>query len=379
MSALPDQAYAAALAGFERMTVRRLSLLLQHHPPAAAFAVACGEIRPSGLVAKIFDDRELAALWRRNAALRTPDIALEQCNELGIRILIFGHDDYPSALQHDPAPPPVLFALGSLDSLNGRRVGIVGTRNATLSGRETAGVLGCDLTKQGIHIVSGLARGIDGCAHRGSFRAFEQPLDGIIPGAPIAVVASGLDVVYPPEHRSLWFQIAEQGLLLSEWPPGTPPEAYRFPLRNRIIAGLSEVLVVVESRSRGGSLITVEAARERDVTVMAVPGALRNRAAEGANALVREGCPIVMDAGDVLIALGLDSRRTGSVAYDPRPRPSRADQLVLDVCTEPVTLDHLILLTDNTLVQCAMAVARLEADGWINQIEGWFEQVRWSF
>jgi DNA processing protein len=184
--------------------------------------------------------------------------------------------------------------------------------------------------------------------------------------------------VYPAEHRTLWNQIAESGLLLSEAAPGTQPEAFRFPLRNRIIAALSEVLVVVESRSTGGSLITVNEARERQVTVMAVPGALRNRAAEGANALVRDGCPVVMDVGDVLVALGLDTRRTGTVAYDPRPHPSRADAMVLSACTEPVTLEHLVVLTDLTLVECAMAVARLEADGWIQQMGGWFEATSWA-
>lgn len=378
MSTTPEEAYAAALAGFDRMTVHRLSLLLQHHLPSVAYAVAGGHQRPAGLAAKIFQDGELAATWRRNAVERDPEEVMAQCRLLGVQVLVYGRDRYPLTLLNDPAPPPVLFALGNLDTLSGRRAGLIGTRNATLSGRETAGVLGRDLTRMGIHVVSGLARGIDGCAHRGALRACNEPNDNMA-AAPIAIVASGLDIVYPPEHRKLWFEVAEHGLLLSEWPPGTPPEGYRFPLRNRIIAGLSEVLVVVESRSRGGSLITVNQARERDVTVMAVPGALRNPAAEGANALVRDGCPIVMDAGDVLIALGLDNRRTGSVAYDPRPRPDEADQVVLEACTEPVTLEHLLLLTDLSLVACAMAVARLEAAGWISQIEGWFEQVRWSF
>lgn len=379
MSTTPEEAYAAALAGFDRMTVHRLSLLLQHHLPSAAYAVAGGHARPAGLTAKIFEDAELAATWRRNALDRDPEQVMAHCRSLGVQVLVYGRDRYPLALLNDPAPPPVLFALGNLDTLTGRRAGLVGTRNATLSGRETAGVLGRDLTRLGIHVVSGLARGIDGCAHRGALRALNETGDNTAAAAPIAIVASGLDVVYPPEHRGLWFEVAEHGLLLSEWPPGTPPEAYRFPLRNRIIAGLSEVIVVVESRSRGGSLITVNEARERDVTVMAVPGALRNPAAEGANALVRDGCPIVMDAGDVLIALGLDNRRTGSVGYDSRPRPDEADQVVLDACSEPVTLEHLLLLTDLSLVACAMAVARLEAAGWISQIEGWFEHVRWSF
>ena len=126
-----------------------------------------------------------------------------------------------------------------------------------------------------MHVVSGLARGIDGCAHRGAL----QTEGG---GRPIAVVASGHDVIYPREHRDLWREVAEQGLLLSEAPPGTAPEAYRFPMRNRVIAALSELVIVVESREHGGSLITVAEALERNVPLMAVPGGVHNRAATGA-------------------------------------------------------------------------------------------------
>jgi len=133
------------------------------------------------------------------------------------------------------------------------------------------------------------------------------------------------------------------------------------------------VLVVVESRSSGGSLITVNEARDRGILVMAVPGALRNRASEGTNSLVRDGCPIVLDVDDVLVGLGLDSRRAGGVAYDPRPRPSAADTELLDALNEPRTLDHLVLVTGQSLVDCAMGLARLEADGWVHQVNGWFE------
>ncbi|MEO7397168.1 MAG: DNA-processing protein DprA, partial [Ilumatobacteraceae bacterium] len=244
---------------------------------------------------------------------------------------------------------------------------VVGTRNATASGRDTASTLGRDLAAQGVHVVSGLARGIDGCAHRGALSAESG-------AGPIAVVATGLDVVYPPEHRRLWDAVAERGVVLSEAPPGTKPEPFRFPLRNRIIAALSEVLVVVESRERGGSLITVDEARKRSVTVMAVPGALANRAANGTNDLVREGCPIVTDVRDVMIGLGLDSSRAGGVAYDPRPRPFGLDLEILTLCASARTLDQLVLLTGQPVVACAMAVGRLDMIGWLQQANGWFER-----
>ena len=367
MSALPPQAYAAALASFDRMTAARLRILLGRGTPEEAFRVASGAAAPTGLVRPLFDVAGLGAAWAASATVHTPDRVWQRCAELGIDVLIAGGHGYPGVLEHDPAPPPVLFALGSLVGLLGRRVGIVGTRNATAAGRDMAGRLGRDLAAEGVHVVSGLARGIDGSAHRG---VLSQP-DG---AAPIAVVATGLDVVYPPEHASLLAAVAERGVVLSEAPPGAPPEPYRFPLRNRIIAALSEVLVVVESRERGGSLITVDEARKRGITVMAVPGSVNNRAANGTNDLVRDGCPIVTGVDDVLVALGLDTSRAGGAAYDARPRPGGRDLEVLQLCAEARTLDQIILLTGATLVECAMSVGRLEQSGWLQQVNGWFER-----
>jgi len=284
-------------------------------------------------------------------------------------VLIHGAPEYPALLAADPLPPPVLFAQGDLELLDGRRAAIVGTRNATAAGRDTATTLGRDLAGAGVHVVSGLARGIDACAHRGALQAAGG-------GRPVAVVASGHDVVYPREHRELWRNVAEQGLLLSESAPGTPPEAYRFPLRNRLIAALSEVVVVVESREHGGSLITVDEAILRNVPLMAVPGGVHNRAASGTNQLIRDGAGVVVDAGDVLLALAIDHHRSAGRVADPRPRPVGADLDVYENCAgEPRTIDGLALACSMTLVEAAMAVARLEQAGWIQQSDGWFEAV----
>src|SRR6185312_13567930 len=138
-------------------------------------------------------------------------------------------------------------------------------------------------------------------------------------GPPIAVVGNGPDRPYPRVNAALWGAVCGRGLLLTEWPPGTTPEAFRFPLRNRILAALSEVLVVVESRERGGSLITAQAAMERSIDVMAVPGSVRNRAAAGTNHLLRDGAAPVTEVDDVLVALGLDTRRAALSTFDPRP------------------------------------------------------------
>jgi len=182
--------------------------------------------------------------------------------------------------------------------------------------------------------------------------------------------------VYPREHHALWASVAEQGLLLSEAPPGTPPEAYRFPMRNRVIAALSEIVVVVESREQGGSLITVNEAIERNVPLMAVPGGVHNRAATGTNQLIRDGAGIVVDVTDVLVALAMDHRRSTGAPTDPRQRPRGADLDVYESCSgEPRTIDGLALVCSMSLVDAAMSVARLEQSGWIQQSDGWFETV----
>ena len=197
--------------------------------------------------------------------------------------------------------------MGDLAVLSARRAALIGTRSATASGRYLASHLAFELAMNDVCVISGLARGIDAWAHRGALRALEK--DGKSAAPPVGVVASGLDYVYPKENGDLWREVAQVGALLSESAPGTPPEAFRFPLRNRILAALCEVLVVVESRDKGGSMITVDEAQKRDVTVLAVPGSPRNIASIGTNLLVQQGCLPIIDAEDILVALGLDNRR----------------------------------------------------------------------
>jgi len=369
MSPLPPEAFAAALAGFEEMTVHRLRALLRHHSPAEAWEVVQGRHPSSGLVGKVLAEPKVRAAWFASAAARPPEQVWARCCELGIGVHLCGSAGYPAALESDPLPAPVLFARGDMSLLGGRRVAVVGTRNATAGGREAATRLGVDLAMAGVHVVSGLARGIDGAVHRGVLSAAAD-------GRPVGVVACGHDVVYPREHHRLWAAVADTGLLLSECPPGVAPVPHRFPLRNRIVAALAEVVVVVESRERGGSLVTVAAALDRGVPVMAVPGSSLNRAARGVNELLRDGAAPVLDADDVLLALQLAPRRRG-VAVGPaelRPRPMPADVAVyreLQRC--PLTLDGVAQSVSVPLVDAAMSLARLAAAGWVGSADGWFE------
>ena len=247
---------------------------------------------------------------------------------------------------------------------------IVGTRNATAAGRDTATTLGRQLADAGVHVVSGLARGIDGCAHRGAL-AGRRAAGDRSRSSPLVTTSSTRASTRPVAR------VAERGLLLSEAPPGTPPEAYRFPLRNRIIAALAEVVVVVESREHGGSLITVNEAIERDVPVMAVPGGVHNRAAAGTNQLIRDG----RRRG------GRRHRRAhragdGSPAQlaVPSPTRGRARAAPTSPCTRRAPASRapsmaLALACSLSLVEAAMALARLEQAGWIQQADGWFEVV----
>jgi DNA processing protein len=364
-----DAGYVAALAGFQRMTTNRLSSLLANRSAAEAHAIAIGQHRPPEPIASLFRrDPELAAVWRAEAARRPPDEAWQACVECGISVVLPGDDAYPPQLLDDPRRPAVLFVRGDLGVLDARRVGIVGTRNATQRGRETAAQFGYELASAGVVVLSGLAKGIDGAAHRGALA-----VEG---STPVAVVGNGPDQPYPKMHADLWDAVAERGALISEWPPGTNPDAFRFPLRNRILAGLVEVLVVVESRERGGSLITAREAAERGVDVFAVPGPVQSRASFGTNRLLCDGVAPATEVADVLMALGLDNRRAGRERYDPRQRPRTHDLELIDACRQrPRSLEDLAEESSSSLVDVALVVARLEHAGWLRETGGWFEAI----
>jgi DNA processing protein len=201
---------------------------------------------------------------------------------------------YPASLLAIPDLPPALWCRGDVACLDSRRVAIVGSRAASPAAREIAAALAEDLTAHGITVVSGLARGIDSAAHRGALRA----------GRTIAVLGSGVDRVYPHEHAALAAEIAVAGLVLTEYPPGTPPLPFHFPMRNRIISGLSRAVVVIEAHEKSGSLITAACALEQGREVMAVPGTVLGGRNRGGHALIRDGAAIVESAADILEALG---------------------------------------------------------------------------
>lgn len=357
---VPEWAFAGALASLPLQTPTRLRRLLSTGAPSQVWSAITDGAHPIPGI----DD----ALWRTWASMDSLFVeqVAEQCVSLGVHVVWRDRDDYPTALLADPYAPAVLFARGNLSAFRLRRVGIVGTRTATQRGRFIARQLGHDLAHAGVSVVSGLARGIDVQSHIGVFSATPY-----VP--PIAVVASGVHHVYPPEHAEMWEQISVDGLLVSEVPPTTAPETHRFPLRNRILAALSEVLIVVESHARGGSMSTVREAMKRDITVMAVPGAPGVASCEGTNNLLRDGCAPVIDADDVLVALGLDTRRNGQPC-DVRRTPVGEERRLLEIIGRtPRTLDEIALLAGCSVIDAAIVLGRLEATGWVDFRDGWWD------
>lgn len=364
------QCHAAALAALPGMGPRRLRALLTALSPERAWDAVRGvAVLPAHLVER-FERTGVLAPWRSHATDELLSDVRRRVAMNAMRVVVLGDGDYPSVLAADPEAPAVLFVRGSLDVLRCRRVAIVGTRAATASGRRFARELGRDLAQNGVAVVSGLARGIDVAAHRGALDVHE---DGGRVG-PVGVVASGLDRPYPREHVDVWNDVARRGVLLCESPPGTPADAFRFPLRNRIIAALSEILVVVESRAGGGSMLTVDHALHRGVPVMAVPGSPGHVTSEGTNALLAEGCAPVRNADDVLEALGLDHSRL--LPREMRPRPDPHDRVVLEaLAVAPLSLGEVVAHVDRPLHDVAVSLGRLSAHGWVVEHAGWWESV----
>lgn len=212
-------------------------------------------------------------------------------------VIYLGTSDYPPLLAAIPDPPACLWTRGDHAIFTGLAVAVIGARFASKEGVTAAREIACDLARAGIVVVSGLARGIDAAAHRGA-------LDG--GGKTIAVLGTGIDRVYPAENDSLSEEIAAKGLLVTEFPLGSPPEDWHFPRRNRIISGLSKAVVVVEAKEKSGSLITARLAADQGRDVMAVPGSIVGGRNRGANALLRDGAKLVESAVDILQELGLD-------------------------------------------------------------------------
>jgi DNA processing protein len=368
---LPPEAYAAALAALPGMGPARLTAILACVAPAEAWAhIAAG--RPwrqtEVLVALGRRAEPLIERWRAAAHAVDPAAAWHDLVASDVEVSLRGGPGYPSLLVGDIEPPAVLFHRGDPGVIAGPRVAIVGTRQCSATGSGVAFELGRDLARAGVVVVSGLASGIDGAAHRGVIAGDAAP--------PVGIVGSGLDVVYPRHQAVLWEVVGRKGVLLSEAPLGARPERWRFPARNRIIVACADLVVVVESHHRGGSMHTVDEADRRGIDVMAVPGSIRNPAAAGTNDLLAEGRTPVCSAQDVLVALGLGTAGRAADPLDRRAAPNLVDEPVLDALGwQPATLDQLVLRAGLDLATLAPRLDRLCETGWVARRGGWYERL----
>ncbi len=257
----------------------------------------------------VLDERAVEHLLQTRAKL-DPDTEMARFEQKGISVVSRVDPRYPRLLAEVPAPPTVLYVRGELTAADDKAVAIVGTRRSTTYGQDVAVRLATDLARAGVTIVSGLARGIDAAAHHAALRAG---------GRTIAVLGSGPDVIYPPEHRRLAEQIMTSGAVLSDYAPGQKPDAKNFPARNRIISGLSLGVIIAEAPSRSGALITADFAADQSREVFVVPGSIFSTAGIGGLRLLRDGARPIASADDVLEDLRLTSTAQPAVAQMALP------------------------------------------------------------
>ena len=293
---------------------------------------------------------------------------LQTAHGPGRCVITLGDADYPAPLLDIPDPPLMLYALGQTAQLATLRaaqaLAMVGSRNPTPQGAENAHAFACSLAARGLTVVSGLALGVDGAAHEGALQGALQsglPAGASSPLATIAVVGTGLDRVYPRQHQDLAHRIVQHGLILSEYPLGTPPLAPNFPRRNRLISGLSQATLVVEAALQSGSLITAKQALEQGRDVMAIPGSIHSTQAKGCHVLIKQGAKLVESAQDVLDELHLPASAAQHALDLQTPSQSDAPtsqdperELLRALGHDPVGLDAL-------QARCGWPTAKLQA------------------
>ncbi|MBK9244178.1 MAG: DNA-protecting protein DprA [Burkholderiales bacterium] len=277
-------------------------------------------------------------------------------------LLTLADDDYPPLLLATADPPPVLFAAGRRELLQRPALAIVGSRSATAQGAANAEAFARHLALAGLTIVSGLALGIDAAAHRGALKALDDGADA----STIAVLGTGVDVVYPASNRALHEAIRRRGLLLSEFALGTPGIAHNFPRRNRIIGGLARGVLVVEAALRSGSLITARLAADGGREVFALPGSIHSPTARGCHRLIKDGAKLVESAQDVLDELRIEARVTERRA----PRPAAHEALLAALGFDPVDLDTLVVRTGREAGSLTAELLELELAQDVERLPG---------
>lgn len=316
---------------------------------------------PPQLLQAIIGEKALIG-WQEIKRTWDPEQELRKADHLGICFYCYSDTGYPQLLKKIANPPPVLYVAGGFEYGDDIAVAIVGTRSPTPAGVFNARELASELTRQGLTIISGMARGIDSEAHKGA-------LD--VNGRTVAVLGCGLDIPYPPENKVLMRHIVEHGAVISEFPLGTQPLAANFPARNRIISGLSLGVVVVEAAQDSGSLITAGFALEQGREVFAVPGNIGNSGSKGPHKLIRQGAKLVETCQDILTELAipqLSATEIDTMAFDS---PNELERKVVAVMSrEPLHIDQIVRRAELPSAQVNAVLVQLELKGSVKRFPG---------
>ncbi|MDO4204746.1 MAG: DNA-processing protein DprA [Selenomonadaceae bacterium] len=337
-NSLPEKSYLAALALADGLGGVSLARVMRFFDSAAE-AWLNGTVNDY-LAAGLTMPQAKSVTAHASARRDLPQKLLELCDKRGITLIGIDEELYPRLLKEIYAPPVVLYCRGELRQEDSC-LAMVGSRRMTPYGKKAAELIGNGLANAGVTVVSGAAYGIDGASHNGALKSDS--------GRTIAVLGCGVDVAYPQAHRRLLEEIAERGAVISEYPPGTPPQAAFFPMRNRIIAGMSHGTVVIEAAERSGSLITAELALSEGRDVFAVPGSIFSVTSEGTNRLILQGAKLVRSAADIIAEypwLQPDNQKKagGRDGKSAGPQLSSEEQQVYDLLLpdKPLTVDDII-------------------------------------
>ena len=319
----------------------------------AAWQAAPSDLKRSGL-----DSGSIRAITSRR-----PDISLdaemEKLDRYGVKVLTFHDAEYPSRLKEIYDYPPILYVRGSLLSEDEWCLAVVGTRRATVYGRQVTEEIVTDLARNKITIVSGLARGIDSIAHRSALEAG---------GRTLAVFACGLDIVYPAENAELARRIIQQGALISEYPLGTKPRAENFPRRNRIMSGISLGVLIAEAGKVSGAMITAQMALEQNREVFAIPGSILSPASDGTNHLIQEGAKLVSNYNDILEELNLTAVAHQMEIREIVPASDTESLLLKQLGAEPTHIDEICHSTRLPISALSSTLAMMELKGLVKQV-----------
>lgn len=362
------------LSCLPKFGARRQQAILEHFPDFHGLLTSnAATLKASGLVSETIE--ALEAWRRRNTAhpVVASTLAIHRnCLRTGTDILTMADADYPDPLRHIQDPPLVLYLRGDRTLLAREQIGIVGSRNATRAGLEHARSFAAALGRKGLLVTSGMALGVDGAAHSGA-------LDAGFPT--VAVIGNGVDQPYPYRHRTLSERIASEGVIVSEYPPGTSAKAGHFPRRNRIISGLSRGILVVEAGLKSGSLITARLALEQGREVFAIPGSVHNPLARGCHDLIRQGAKLVETVDDICEELGAWWSRQGQEGTRTSKNlvteglDSREIAVLEALGYDPQSTDDLCSVTGLPADQLMQSLLLLELQGLVDAAPGGFQRI----